>query len=61
MVGAFMIGPLGGTGETQARTGFTCPIIPLDWSGMERVVHKARKFTDADDWDIRQHVSMTPA
>ena len=27
---------------------------------MERVVHLAKGFKDADEWDIRQQVSMTP-
>jgi len=27
---------------------------------MKRVVHKARSFREADKWDIRQHISMTP-
>lgn len=27
---------------------------------MKRVVHKARDFLEADEWDIRQHISMTP-
>lgn len=27
---------------------------------MERVAHKARQFAEADEWDIRQQVSMTP-
>jgi hypothetical protein len=27
---------------------------------MERVVHKARRFSEADDWDVRQHLAMTP-
>jgi hypothetical protein len=27
---------------------------------MERVVHKARSFVEADQWDVRQHRSMTP-
>jgi hypothetical protein len=27
---------------------------------MERVVHKSRRYAEADDWDVRQHISMTP-
>jgi len=27
---------------------------------MRRVVHKAGSFREADEWDIRQHTSMTP-
>ena len=27
---------------------------------MERVVHKSRRFAEADEWDIRQQVAMTP-
>jgi hypothetical protein len=27
---------------------------------MERVVHKARSFKDADEWDRRQQMAMTP-
>ncbi len=27
---------------------------------MKRVVHKARSFDEAADWDIKQQVSMTP-
>ena len=28
---------------------------------MERVVNKADSFEQADEWDIRQQVEMTPA
>ena len=28
---------------------------------MERVVHIAKGFKEADEWDIQQQVSMTPA
>lgn len=27
---------------------------------MERIVHKARNFEEAEKWDIQQHISMTP-
>ncbi len=27
---------------------------------MERVVHKAKGFKEADEWDIQQQVTMTP-
>jgi len=27
---------------------------------MKRVVHKAKNFYEADAWDIKQHISMTP-
>jgi hypothetical protein len=27
---------------------------------MERVVHKAKSFAEADEWEIRQHLAMTP-
>ena len=27
---------------------------------MERVVHKSRSHEDAAEWDIEQHVSMSP-
>ena len=27
---------------------------------MERVVNKARTFAEADEWEIQQHLSMTP-
>jgi hypothetical protein len=27
---------------------------------MERIVHKARSFKEADEWDKRQHQQMTP-
>lgn len=27
---------------------------------MERIVHKARSFKAADEWDIRQHVELSP-
>lgn len=27
---------------------------------MERVLHKARSFKEADEWDIQQQISMTP-
>ncbi len=27
---------------------------------MERVVHKAKSFKEADEWDIQQQISMTP-
>jgi hypothetical protein len=27
---------------------------------MERVVHIAKNFKEADEWDIQQQVSMTP-
>jgi len=27
---------------------------------MERIVHIARDFRDAREWDIQQHVSLTP-
>lgn len=27
---------------------------------MERVVHVARSFDEAEDWDVRQQVAMTP-
>jgi hypothetical protein len=29
-------------------------------SAMERIVHVARSFEEALDWDIEQHLSMTP-
>ena len=25
-----------------------------------KVVHKARSFTEAEEWDILQHIRMTP-
>lgn len=28
---------------------------------MDRVVHKAKSFKEADDWDARQYLEMTPA
>ncbi len=28
---------------------------------MERVVHKAKNHTEADEWDIQQSISLTPA
>jgi len=27
---------------------------------MKRVFHKARNFHDADQWDVRQYIKMTP-
>ena len=27
---------------------------------MERIVHKAKSFKEADEWDRRQQLSMTP-
>lgn len=27
---------------------------------MKRVVHKASSHEEADEWDVEQHVSMTP-
>ena len=27
---------------------------------MERVIHKAKSFKEADEWDIQQQVAMTP-
>jgi len=27
---------------------------------MEPIVNKAKTFEEADNWDIQQHVSMTP-
>ena len=27
---------------------------------MQRVVHKSASFQEADDWDIRQQLQMTP-
>jgi len=27
---------------------------------MERIAHKSRRFAEADEWDIRQQISMTP-
>ncbi len=27
---------------------------------MERIAHKARSFEEAAEWDIRQHVEMSP-
>jgi len=27
---------------------------------MERIVHKTRDFRAADEWDIEQHLRMTP-
>ncbi len=27
---------------------------------MEKIVHLARSFEEADDWDIRQCLEMTP-
>jgi hypothetical protein len=27
---------------------------------MERIVHKARNFAEAGEWEIRQHLEMTP-
>ena len=27
---------------------------------MQRVVHKSRSFSDADDHDVRQQLAMTP-
>lgn len=29
-------------------------------SGMERIVHKARDFREAAEWDVAQQVRMTP-
>jgi hypothetical protein len=29
--------------------------------GVERVVHKAKGFREAEAWDIEQQVAMTPA
>jgi hypothetical protein len=26
----------------------------------ERIANKARSFTEADEWEIQQHLSMTP-
>lgn len=26
-----------------------------------RIVHKSRSFAEADEWDIQQHIQMTPA
>lgn len=26
---------------------------------MERIVHKSRQFAEADDWDVRQQISMS--
>ncbi len=31
-----------------------------DWQ-MERIVHKSHRFKEADEWDIKQQISMTPA
>jgi hypothetical protein len=28
---------------------------------MERIVHVAKSFTDADEWGLEQQVRMTPA
>jgi predicted Fe-S protein YdhL (DUF1289 family) len=27
---------------------------------MERIFHKSRNFKEAEEWDILQHISMTP-
>ncbi len=27
---------------------------------IKRVVHKAKNFQEAEDWDILQHIRMTP-
>jgi len=27
---------------------------------MERVVHKSKSFKEADEWDVRQQLAMTP-
>ncbi len=27
---------------------------------MERVIHKSKSFKQAEEWDISQHISMTP-
>jgi len=27
---------------------------------MERIVHKARNFKAADEWDVRQHTELSP-
>jgi hypothetical protein len=27
---------------------------------MERIAHKSRNFREAAEWDVEQHVSMTP-
>ena len=27
---------------------------------MERVIHKAKSFKEADEWDIQQQIAMTP-
>lgn len=27
---------------------------------MEAIVHKARSFEEAEEWDVQQHISMTP-
>lgn len=29
-------------------------------TAMQRVVHKSASFQEADDWDIRQQLQMTP-
>lgn len=26
---------------------------------MKKTVHKSKNFRDADEWDIKQHISMT--
>jgi hypothetical protein len=28
---------------------------------MKRIVHRAKNFHEADEWDIKQHIKMTPA
>jgi hypothetical protein len=27
---------------------------------MKRTFHKSKNFKEAEDWDIRQHIQMTP-
>jgi hypothetical protein len=35
-------------------------IFPTQTIDIERIANKARSFTEADEWEIQQHLSMTP-
>ena len=52
-------GPKGNRGVPYAPPVETHCALRYD-TFMERVVHKAASFDEADDWDVRQQLAMSP-
>ena len=47
-------------GSSGAASRLACRLDFGHDVGMERVVHKANGFKEAEEWDIQQQVAMTP-